>query len=62
MRRTRPFFLALALAAFALPDARAGNVGSTLPRPELEDFALTPAKSFDDYLGRTVLIEFFAYW
>ena len=64
MRRTRTIFPALvvaALAALAVP-ALAGNVGSTLPPPELEDFAQTPAKSFDDYMGRTVLIEFFAYW
>ena len=38
------------------------GVGDLLPPVELEDFTLTEAKSFDDYLGRTVLVEFFAYW
>lgn len=38
------------------------GVGDLLPPPELEDLSATPAESFDDYLGRTVLIEFFAYW
>jgi hypothetical protein len=28
----------------------------------LEELAQTGAKSFDDFLGRAVLIEFFAYW
>ena len=40
----------------------AQGVGSKLPAIELEDFALTPASSFDDFFGRAVLIEFFAYW
>jgi hypothetical protein len=53
--------LALALAALSLP-ALAGTVGNPLPAPELEGLAQTQAKSFDDFLGRTVLIEFFAYW
>jgi hypothetical protein len=54
---------ATALVAFALCGvARAGNVGSPLPETELEGFALTEAKSIDDYVGRTILLEFFAYW
>jgi len=51
--------LALALAGGA---AAAQEVGSRLGEVELEDFAQTKAQSFDDFLGRTVLIEFFAYW
>ena len=40
-----------------------GQVGGTLPAKfDLEGFAKTPAKSYDDFIGRTVLIEFFAYW
>ena len=31
-------------------------------RNELENLTLTQATSFDDYMGRAVLIEFFAYW
>ena len=51
----------LALAAFALP-APCAPAGGQLPPMELSDFAQTKAKSFDDYAGRAVLIEFFAYW
>ena len=54
-------FAPFALAAFALsvPSARAGG---QLPQVELSDFGQTKAKSFDDFAGRAVLIEFFAYW
>jgi hypothetical protein len=53
----------LVVAALALSGtATAGNVGSPLPESELEGFALTEAKSIDDYVGRTLLLEFFAYW
>ena len=47
---------ALALAA------PAQGVGSSLPEIELEGYTQTEAKSYDDLLGRAVLIEFFAYW
>ncbi len=39
----------------------AQGVGSRVPEIELDDFSQTPAESFDDYQGRAVLIEFFAY-
>jgi hypothetical protein len=53
---------ALALgAAFASP-APAQGVGSKIPEIELEGFSQTKAQTFDDYLGRAVLFEFFAYW
>jgi hypothetical protein len=61
MKPIRTLLLALAIGALALPTF-AGNVGNPLPRPELEDFAQTKAKSFDDFVGRAVLVEFFAYW
>jgi len=61
MRRNRWLLLALALGALVLP-ASAGVVGGPLPTPVLEGFAQTKATSFDDFLGRAVLIEFFAYW
>jgi len=51
----------LAFAALAL-FAPAGHAGGQLPRVELEGFAQTKAKSLDDYAGRAILIEFFAYW
>ena len=61
MKPNRPWLLALACAALAFPSF-AGNVGNPLPPPELEGLAQTQAKSFDDFAGRAVLIEFFAYW
>ena len=51
----------LAFAALAL-FAPASQAGGQLPAMELEGFAQTKAKSFDDYAGRAVLIEFFAFW
>lgn len=51
----------LLLAAFMLPIPCA-RAGGQLPPIELSDFAQTKAKSFDDFAGRAVLIEFFAYW
>jgi len=49
-----------ALTLAATPAAQA--IGSKLTVVELEDYAQTGAKSFDDFMGRAVLIEFFAYW
>jgi len=51
----------LALAALALSSPAQG-VGSAVPKLELEGFGQTKAQSFDDYYGRSVLIEFFAFW
>ena len=61
MRPSRFLALPVLLAALALPAAAQG-VGSTIPEIELEGYAQTPAESFDDFFGRAVLIEFFAYW
>ena len=64
MNISRISLLGLALAVtthFASP-AVAQGVGSKMPAVQLEGFAQTGAKSFDDYMGRAVLIEFFAYW
>jgi hypothetical protein len=51
----------LGVVALSAP-ARAQAVGSKLPPVELEGLAQTGAKTFDDFLGRAVLLEFFAYW
>ena len=40
----------------------ADAVGRQLPDAKLEGFAQTKAKTLDDFFGRTVLIEAFAYW
>ena len=37
-------------------------VGTELTSVELEDFTLTKASKYDDFLGRAVLLEFFAHW
>jgi len=51
------------LACFLLPAlSRAQGIGSRMPAVELESFANTAAKSFDELMGRAVLIEFFAFW
>lgn len=50
------------VGALAVPaDAQLG-VGDRLPAIALEDFANTSAKTFKDFAGRAVLLEFFAYW
>lgn len=55
--------LRAALAALVLLGlAHAQGVGSAMPKVKLENLAQTAAKSYDDYAGRAVLIEFFAYW
>ncbi|MBI5364441.1 MAG: hypothetical protein HZA53_14780 [Planctomycetes bacterium] len=59
--RTRALAFVLALAAFAAPSS-ADVVGKTVPPVALEGFTQTKAHSFDDFLGRAVLVEFFAYW
>jgi hypothetical protein len=54
--------LALALGALLAAHAPAQGVGSKLPEVELEGYAQTKAESFEDYTGRAVLFEFFAFW
>jgi hypothetical protein len=49
---------ALLLAA----PAAAQQPGTSLPDVRLDGLAQTPAESFEDFKGRAVLIEFFAYW
>lgn len=51
-----------ALLTMAAVPATGQDVGSYLPSLELDDFAQTGARSLDDFVGRAVLIEFFAYW
>lgn len=61
MKRIGALLAPLALAALAV-SAPAQDVGSTVGPFELTDLAQTEAKTYDDFLGRTVLLEFFAYW
>ena len=57
MKRTS--FLAI---AFLFATTALAQVGRPLPEHGLEDFGQTKAKSLDDFVGRTLIIEFFAYW
>jgi peroxiredoxin len=58
-------FLALALAldlAAARLSAQIPGPGDKLPPTVLENLTQTEAKSFSDFHGRAVLLEFFAHW
>lgn len=61
MNHSRFLALPILLGGLALPAAAQG-IGSKLPKLELADLSQTTAKSYEDFQGRTVLIEFFAYW
>ena len=62
IRRVWLVALAFAVATYFVAPAHAQATGKNLPAVELEGYAQTGAKTFDDYLGRAVLFEFFAYW
>lgn len=64
MKLSRSWLLSLACCGLAMlaPPAHAQAVGSKLTNVQLEGYAQTAAKGWDDFLGRAVLIEFFAYW
>ncbi len=53
---------AIVLGALAAAVGAQGRVGEKLAAPNLEGFANTDATAFGDFAGRTVLLEFFAYW
>ena len=59
---SHPFARVAAVLAAAALSASMAVAGGNLPAVELADFAQTKAKSIDDFAGRAVLIEFFAYW
>jgi hypothetical protein len=61
MKTSQLLGVPLALAALAWT-ASAQGVGSVVPRLELEGFGQTKAQSYDDFFGRAVLLEFFAFW
>ena len=58
----RTSFLFAALLGALASNASAGKVGTSLEGVRLGNFSQTGARSFDDLLGRAVLVEFFAYW
>ena len=49
--------MTLGLCAVAVAD----NVGRALPTVELEDLTQSPAKTYEEFVGRAILLEFFAY-
>ena len=51
-----------ALALLAIPGAMSAQVGEPLPQANLTGFTATEAPTLDDYQGRLLLLEFFAYW
>ncbi|MCK6445247.1 MAG: hypothetical protein L6Q99_02550 [Planctomycetes bacterium] len=62
MKLSRIWLPLLALAALHAPVVAQG-IGGTMPAVvELEGYSQTKAKSFEEFLGRAVLVEFFAYW
>lgn len=61
MHWTRGVIAPLAVAALGTLTS-AQEVGSPVPALELEGLSNTEAGSYDEMLGRAVLLEFFAYW
>jgi hypothetical protein len=59
--KLRTLFLSAAFLALTHA-ASAQDIGSNVNSLEITDFAQTEARSYDDLIGRAVLIEFFAYW
>jgi|GEM_PF-1192885 hypothetical protein len=53
---------ALVVMLLAAASVAQKGVGAPLPATQLEGFSQTKAKSLDDYAGRALLIEIFAYW
>lgn len=62
MNKSLVFLASLVLAAVPASVAPVDALGKSLPTPMVTDLAQTKAKSLDDYAGRTILVEFFAYW
>ena len=56
-------FLSILFLCTPLAAQGVGTKLQTLPRgTELYGLEKTPAQQYTDYVGRAVLIEFFAYW
>ncbi len=62
MKLSQLLLAPVALAALLAFTPAGGSVGKSMPALPLEGLAQTKAKSLDDYIGRAVLVEFFAYW
>jgi len=62
MKLTQLLLAPVALAALLALAPLEGSVGKSMPALPIEGLALTKAKSLDDFSGRAVLVEFFAFW
>ncbi len=64
--RENPMLTSLLLGALAAvqpaPPLAADKVGTPLPVVEIEGLTQSPASTFEEFTGRLILIEFFAYW
>ena len=58
----KAFGITLLLSGALVASAWGQSEGSFLTDPGLGGLSQTKAKTFNDFVGRTVLIEFFAYW
>jgi len=58
----KQLFLAAACAGLLATGASAQDVGSPIGEVVLEELTQTKAGSYEEFTGRAVLIEFFAYW
>lgn len=62
MKHLQSLLLGL-VAWLVVPSAAAAQVGAPFPEDiEFKELAQTPAKSLEDFSGRLILIENFAYW
>lgn len=62
MKFSKLLFAPVALAALLAFAPAEGVVGKSMPALPIEGLAQTKAKSLDEYVGRALLVEFFAYW
>ena len=62
MKLSQLLLAPVALAALLAFTPSEGVVGKSMPALPIEGLAQTKAKSIDDFAGRAVLVEFFAFW
>ncbi len=63
MHRSKAWLSVALAVASVTGGVRAQSVGSPMPdKVEVDDFRQIPVNSWEALAGRTVLIEFFAYW
>ncbi|MEE9394959.1 MAG: hypothetical protein V3W41_20925 [Planctomycetota bacterium] len=58
--KTPSILFSFLILALALPCG--AQVGNPAPTTKLEGFTQTKAKALGDYVGRALVVEFFAFW